>query len=68
MYRVWVVINEKKYWIKSADFFQISGTLDENSDDVKIYLTKEDAEEALKQVRIDMRGTATDSGILEIMK
>ena len=23
MYRVWVVINEKKYWIKSADFFKL---------------------------------------------
>lgn len=66
MYRVWVVINEKKYWIKSADFFQISGTQDENSDDIKTYLTKEEAEEALMQVRIDLGGASTDLGILEI--
>jgi uncharacterized protein YpuA (DUF1002 family) len=67
MYRVWVVINEKKkYWIKSADFFQISGTLDENSDDIKTYLTKEEAEEALMQVRIDLGEASTDLGILEI--
>ena len=67
MYRVWVVINEKKYWIKSADFFfQISGTQDENSDDIKTYLTKEEAEEALMQVRIDLGEASTDLGILEI--
>ena len=65
MYRVWVVINEKKYWIKSADFFQISGTQDENSDDIKTYLTKEEAEE-LMQVRIDLGEASTDLGILEI--
>ena len=47
---------KKKYWIKSADFFQISGTQDENSDDIKTYLTKEEAEEALMQVRIDLGG------------
>lgn len=57
---------KKKYWIKSADFFQISGTQDENSDDIKTYLTKEEAEEALMQVRIDLRGASTDLGILEI--
>jgi hypothetical protein len=66
MYRVWLVINEKKYWIKSADFFQISGTQDENSDDIKTYLTKEEAEEALMQVRIDLGEASTDLGILEI--
>ena len=57
---------KKKYWIKSADFFQISGTQDENSDDIKTYLTKEEAEEALMQVRIDLREAYTDLGILEI--
>lgn len=57
---------KKKYWIKSADFFQISGTQDENSDDIKTYLTKEEAEEALMQVRIDLREASTDLGILEI--
>ena len=57
---------KKKYWIKSADFFQISGTQDENSDDIKTYLTKEEAEEALMQVRIDLGEASTDLGILEI--
>lgn len=54
-------ILDKKCW-----FFQISGTQDENSDDIKTYLTKEEAEEALMQVRIDLGEASTDLGILEI--
>ena len=64
MYRVWVVINEKKYWIKSADFFQISGTQDV-TDNVAIYPSKDIARRALIAT-LNHIPEAIEGGMLEI--